>query len=83
MAPTSTSVKVVGGAPKNGCHRCLCPQGELQLPSASAADSPRPAGRSDPGSYQITAFVLDPRTCEIVCVPFKSEVSISLVLWDS
>ena len=40
-------------------------------------DSPRPAGRSDPGSYQITAFALGPSACWILCVPFKSEVSIS------
>ena len=44
---------------------------------ASPQDSPRPAGRSSPGSYQITAFALGPSACEILCVPLQSEVSIS------
>ena len=29
MALTSTTVKTVEEAPKNGGHLCLCPQGEL------------------------------------------------------
>lgn len=40
-------------------------------------DSPRPAGRSGPGCYQITALALGPNACEILCVPLQSEVSIS------
>ena len=36
---------------KNGCHQCLCPQGELQLHPAFPGDSPRSSGRSDPGSH--------------------------------
>ena len=59
----------------NSCCQCLCPQGELQLPPASLRGSPRSAGGSNPGSFQITASVLGPRACEILCVPFKSEVS--------
>lgn len=43
------------------CRLRLCPQGELQLPHpASPGDSPRPAGRCGPGSYQLTAFALVP-----------------------
>ena len=40
-------------------------------------DSPRPAGRSGPGSYQIIVFVLGPSGHEILCAHFKSEVFIS------
>ena len=43
----------------------------------SPGDSPRPAGRSGPGSYQSIAFALHPGEWEILCTPFKSEVSIS------
>ena len=77
MALASTSVHVVAGAPKNGCRQSLCPQGELKLTPASPGDSPRSAGRFDPGSYQITASALGPRVCEILCVAFRSGVSIS------
>ena len=49
---------------------------EPQLPLTSLGDSPRPAGRCGPDSYQITAFVLGPGTCEILNVPFKGEASI-------
>ena len=38
----------------------VCTQGETQMTLASLEDSPRPVGRSGPGSYQITAFVQDP-----------------------
>ena len=46
----------------------LCPQGEPQPPFAPPGDSPRPAGRCSPGSYQITAFALGPSAHEILCV---------------
>ena len=75
MVPSSISIHVVEGAPNNSCRQCLCPQGEP--PPASLGDSPRPAGRSGPGSCQITAFALGPGVCEILCEPFKSKVSIS------
>ena len=39
--------------------------------------SPKPAGRSDPVSYQITAFGLSLSACKILCVSFKSGVCIS------
>ena len=78
MVPGSTIVHAVEGAPKNGCCQCLCPQGEPQLPPASLqGNSPTPVGRSGPGSYQITAFSLGSRTCQILCAPFKSQVSVS------
>ena len=44
---------------------------------ASLGGSPRSAGGSDPGSFQITASVLGPRACKMLCAPFKSGVSIS------
>ena len=75
MVPSSISIHVVEGAPNNSCRQCLCPQGEP--PPASLGGSPRPAGRSGPGSCQITAFALGPGVCEILCEPFKSKVSIS------
>ena len=59
------------------CFQCLCPQGEPQPPFAPPGDSPRPAGRCSPGSYQITAFALGPSAHEILCVLLKSEVCIS------
>ena len=37
----------------------------------------RPASRSGSGSYQISAFALHPGVGEILCVPFKSEISVS------
>ena len=77
MALASTSVHVVERAPQNGCHQCLCPQGELQFPPASLGGSPRSAGGSDPGSFQTTASALGPRAYEILCAPFKSGISIS------
>ena len=55
----------------------LFPQGEPQPPPTSPGDSPRPAGRSGPVSYRIIAFALGPIVREILCMPFKSEVSIS------
>ena len=79
MVPSCTSVHVVE-APQNGYHQGLCPQGYLQAPpphSASPGDCLRPAGGSGPGAYQNSAFALGPGAFEILCSPFKSEVSIS------
>ena len=56
---------------QNGCHQCPWPQGKMQSPSASQGDSPRPEGRSDWGSYHVTALALGPETCEILWVSFK------------
>ena len=46
-------------------------------PPTSPGGSPRPKGRSGPGSYQITAFALGPSMCEILHAPFNCEVSTS------
>ena len=40
MVIASTSVLMVEQAPQNGCHQCLCPQGEHQLSLASLSGSP-------------------------------------------
>ena len=58
-------------------HQCLHPQGGPLPPLTSTGDPPRLAGRSGPGFYQITAFALGPGMSEILCVLFKSKVSIS------
>ena len=42
-------------APQNGCHQQLYSQDDTQLLPAFLGDSPGSVGRSDPGSYQITA----------------------------
>ena len=47
------------------------------MPAASLGDSTGSAGGSDPTSFQITASALGLGVCEILCVPFKSGVSIS------
>ena len=77
MAPASTGVHVVEGAPQNGFCQCLRLQGELQLLPASLGDSLRSECRSDPGSFQMTASALGPNACEVLCEPVKSGVSIS------
>ena len=51
---------------KDGCHQCLCFQGELPLPPASPWGSPRSAAVSNSGSFQITASALGPGVCEIL-----------------
>ena len=83
MAFASTSVPMVEGAPQNGCFQFLYPHCELQLPPASPGDSPRSAGRSNPGSFQIAAFSLGPGVCVVLCASFKSGISFPTALWDS
>ena len=77
MALVSSSVHMAEGASKNDCCQCLYSHSELQLPPAFPDDSWRSTYSSDPGSSQITAPDLGPRVCEILCAPFKSEISIS------
>ena len=60
MSPTSVYVPQVSCSPAT---------------HTSPGDSLRPAGKSGAGSYQITDFALGPGVHEILCVPFKSEVS--------
>ena len=38
------------------CHQCPCFCSEPEPPPASPGDLPRPAGRSGPGSCEVTAF---------------------------
>lgn len=44
MVLTSINIHVVEGAPKNGCHQCICPQGEPLLnppPSLHLQEAPQ------------------------------------------
>ena len=59
------------------CHQFLWFQREPQPPPASPGGPPRPAGRSCPGSYEVTTFALGPGAHETLCVPSKSGVSLS------
>ena len=54
--------------------------GVPQSPLASLRDSPRLASRSSPVSYQISAFDLGPRACEILGVSFMNEVCFPPIL---
>lgn len=56
-------------------HQCLCVR--TSSPPASLGGSLRPAGGSDPGSFQITASAVGPGACEIWDVVISSELSIS------
>ena len=66
----STRVFMVIGAPQNGCHHHLCPQGELHLPPVSLEGLPRSASGSDTGPFQITAYALVLGACVIFHAPF-------------
>ena len=44
-------------------------------------DPPSSIGRSGLGSYRVTACMLGPGAHEILCAPFKSEVSLSPSPW--
>ena len=75
MALLSTSVRGVGWAPQNGCCQYLCPQNESQLPPPSPRGCPKSSSGYDPSSFQSNASALYLWVCEILCVPFKSGVS--------
>ena len=60
-----------------GLSQCLWPESKHQLPPASPGVSPRSAGGSNLGSFQITAFALDFGAHEMLCASLKGEVSIS------
>ena len=88
-APSTDTCRLLGGGGldanelEGGPHLETCPhhpQRELSnmaattvCAHASPGDSPRPAGRSDSGSYQVTTSVSGPGACEILYEPFKSE----------
>ena len=44
-------------------------------------DSLRSTGRSEPGSFLMTASTLYSDVCEIMCMPFKNGVCVSTALW--
>ena len=75
MVLANTSVHVVEQAPQNGCYQNLCPQDDSSCLRVSLGDSPRSAGGSDPGSFQITTSALAPWACEILCASFKKRDS--------
>ena len=64
-------------APQCTHHWCPCPHSEPHLPSTFTGDPLRPAGRSGPGSYEVTAFALGPGAHETLCAPSQSGVSVS------
>ena len=69
--------------PQNYCHQCLCPCIEPQQPPTSAGDPAIPAGRSGPGSYEVTGFfpwVVHTRPC---VPPLRVEFLFPPVLWSS
>ena len=76
MVLASTGVIVLEQDSTNGYHQCLCFQSEFQLPPASLGSFSRSAAESDPGFFQMIAFSLGPRMCEILYVLFRSGVSI-------
>ena len=51
---------------------CFCPCSDPQLPPACVGDPPVLAGRSGPGSYEVTFISLGPGAHKILCVPSKS-----------
>lgn len=61
---------MVTGAPQNGFHQHLCPQGELHLPPISLEGSPRSASGSETGPFQITAYALVLGACVIFHASF-------------
>ena len=69
--------------PQNYRCQCLCPCSEAQLPPASAGDPQILAGRSGPGSYEVTAFSPGSGMHEILCVPSRVELLFPPVLRDS
>ena len=76
MVLATTSVHMAEQASPNASCQCLCPLGELQLPSTSPG---REIGRwICPGFFQIIASVLCPGSCQILCEPIKSGISILL-----
>lgn len=66
MTLASTSVHVVGGAHQMAATTCLYPQNDLQVSPDSLGGSPRTAGESDPGSFQVTTSALGSRACKIL-----------------
>ena len=68
---------MVEQASPNASCQCLFPPGELQLPSVSPGDSLRSEGGFAQGSFKLLP-VLCPGSCQILCEPTKSGISILL-----
>ena len=68
--------------PQKCCCQCLCPCSEPQPPPTFTGDPLIPAGRSGPGSYEVTAFSLVPGVHETLCTP-GVEFLFPSVLWNS
>ena len=64
-------------SPQYFYHQYLCPQDEPPLSSPSEETLKTPTDRSFSGFYEVTAFALSVGVHEILCVAFKSGVSIS------
>lgn len=71
MTLASAGVITEEGAPQNGLRQCLCPQEESQLLPPLCQQ----VGLTQ--TLQTTASALGPGVCEVLCVPLKSEVSVS------
>ena len=81
------------GGLQNGTCKHQCPSGKKSFQKWLLPVFPSPGGVSvasylsrrlskisklvDPGSYETTVFVLGLRACEILCVPFRSWISVS------
>ena len=68
--------------PQHPCHQCPCPHSELQVPLASPGDPPRPAGRSGPGSYEVTPFPTGSQGTWDLCALWEWHL-FPPVLWQS
>ena len=66
--------------PQHFCHQCLCPHSEPHHPLPPPGDPPRPAGRSGPGSYKVTALALALGVHETSCSPPRADLLFSPVL---
>lgn len=64
-------------SPQYFYHQYLCPQDEPPLSSPSEETVKTPTDRPFSGFYEVTAFALSVGVHEILCVAFKSGVSIS------
>lgn len=81
MASASSGFHRVEWAPNMAAAIYPCPQCELHPPSTSARDTPRPAGRSDSGVYQITLRWVLVRVRFVCTLRMKSPFP--EVIWDS
>lgn len=85
MALVSISVLVLEWAPSLAATSICVHRGRggmgSQLAPLSLGSSPRSASGSHQGSLQTTAPALVSESCEILCAPCKSGVSVSYISW--